>query len=321
MAGALLSGLLGACSGGDGGSGGSSAEGSVAPSASPAETAPASGSAPASVPASSGAAAAAPADPAARPYEVVVPSGYDGSAPVPLVLLLHGYSSTGAEISDYFGAQEAADSADVLLVAPDGTPDGQGNQFWDASPACCNFTGTPVDDVAYLTGIVAAVSQEYAVDPGRVYAMGHSNGGFMAHRLACEASDVFAAVASLAGAVDPDSCDPSAPVSVLQVHGDADEVISYTGGSFPGVYPGAAETVATWAGDDACAGPPDTTGKTLDLESALAGAETTVAAAPGCPEGIGVELWTIAGGRHNPQLSAGFGEAVMAFLLDHPRAG
>lgn len=253
------------------------------------------------------------------PYEVAVPESYDPDEPMPLVLVLHGYGSTGEEIRGYLGVDALAQDRGFLVVHPDGSVDGQGNRFWDATDACCNFTGEPTDDADRLAQVIADVSGEYAVDPDRVHVLGHSNGGFMAYRMACEHAGLVASVASISGATsaDPTECDPAEPVGVLQVHGDADPVIRYEGGTFPGPYPGAVETVTTWAGYGGCGTSP-TAGDPVDLVDAIAGAESRVTTFGGCPEGISVELWTIPGAGHQPTPSGGFPSAIVDWLLDHP---
>ena len=142
-----------------------------------------------------------------------------------------------------------------------------------------------------------------------MYLVGHSNGGFMSHRFACDRAGRVAAIVSLAGAQwkDPARCEPSQPVNVLQVHGDRDESIELRGGRTPRRHlSGARETVATWAGKNGCDGTLGDTGERLDLAAPrLEGAETTVARYCGCGGGD-VELWTILGGSHcPPSTSAG----------------
>ena len=105
--------------------------------------------------------------------------------------------------------------------------------------------------------IIDAVKAKYSVDPKRVFVLGHSNGGFMSYRMACDHADTIAAIASLAGATfdDPSMCKPSEHVSVLQIHGTADQTIKYTGDQIIGhTYPGAEKSVATWAKYDGCTG-------------------------------------------------------------------
>ena len=83
--------------------------------------------------------------------------------------------------------------------------------------------------------LVADVASAYAVDPDRVYAAGHSNGGIMALRLACEASDVFAAVGVQSSALGITTCEPRNPVSLLQIHGTADTNVPIDGGRGSGL--------------------------------------------------------------------------------------
>src|ERR1019366_9548928 len=110
-----------------------------------------------------------------------VPSGYTG-APTPLVILLHGYSINGAEEDLYLGLRSVAESKTVLYAHPDGTMNPAGNRFWNATDACCDLYGSGVDDSTYLASLVAEIGTRYAVDPKRVYFMGHSNGGVMSLR-------------------------------------------------------------------------------------------------------------------------------------------
>lgn len=257
---------------------------------------------------------------AERPVDVIVPDGLDASEPAALVVVLHGYSGTGALQDAYFGFRDEAERRGAILVHPDGTTDPREYRFWNATDACCNFFGSQVDDVAYLTAVVDHVRATHAIDPRRIYLAGHSNGGFMSYRLACERADLFAAVVSLAGATvdDPAACTPSEPVSVVQVHGTNDDVIRYDGGDILGAtYPSAAASAERWAEIDGCTAV-TVPGTALDLDTELAGAETTVARHPQCTEGTGVELWTITDGSHLPTLGPGFAAAVFDFFEAHP---
>lgn len=261
-----------------------------------------------------------------RPVTLSVPSGYDAHSPAPLMLVLHGYGSSGKQHEDYFGLSSLVDGHGVLLVAPDGTEDAQGNRFWDArTAACCNFAGPPVDDVKYLRTLIKEIRAVYNVDPRRIYVVGHSNGGFMAHRLGCELSRDLAAVVSLAGTASlrRSDCHARTPVSVLQIQGDRDVGVRYDGGTNimgkgGGAYAGAAEMTARWARDDGCKST-RSAGVAIDLESTLPGAETTVSTFKGCPAGIDVALWTIQGGSHVPAVAENFPELVWHWLEAHPR--
>jgi polyhydroxybutyrate depolymerase len=221
-----------------------------------------------------------------------------------------------------------------VFAAPDGTVDSDGNQFWNATDVCCDLDHAGVDDAGYLADLIDEIDAVANIDPKRVYLVGHSNGGFMSYRMACEHADAVAAIVSLAGAtfVEPDDCQPSEPVAVLQIHGTADDVIAYDGGELSDVvdpsggtlrYPGARATAAAWAGYDGCRPELMETEETVDVDALIDGqsgrAEATVARTSGCEPGGHVELWTIPDGGHVPSVSGAFAERVVDFLLDHPK--
>lgn len=265
-----------------------------------------------------------PADPPTvfggdRPTTLQVPSSYDPDGSYPLLLLLHGWGGTSLLNQVYLGFTGAADARDLLVVAPDGKVDRDGKPFWNASDHCCDVYGTGVDDVGYLVGLVDEIRAAYPVDPARIYAVGHSNGGYMAYRLACERADTFAAIASLAGVAafqDPSACVPSEPVSILQIHGTADDTVPYGGGAS---FPGAVESVERWATYDDCGGSL-IAGGALDLDKRLDGAETETSSTASCPAGLATDLWTIEGGAHSPVLdNPTFADQVWGFLVSHPK--
>lgn len=258
-----------------------------------------------------------------RPYAFVTPSDYDPSRPLPLLIVLHGYSGNAAWQEMYFSFSQLVHTRRFLYALPEGTIDRRGNRFWNATDACCDFDRTGVDDVAYLAAVIDDMSARYRVDPRRVFVVGHSNGGFMAHRLACDLSQRIAAIVSLAGAnwYDPTRCTPSEPVAVLQVHGTSDEIVYYAGGTLPiswRRYPGAMETIAAWARRNHCNPTLSDTGPLLDLDTVLPGAETRVQRHMGCTGGA-AELWTITGGRHIPNLQRTWATTIYDWLMAHPK--
>jgi polyhydroxybutyrate depolymerase len=254
-----------------------------------------------------------------RPATLQVPADFDPAMDYPLLVILHGYSVNGVFQQSYLGLADAADGRGILVVAPEGSVDSGGRQFWNASDACCDFDGSGVDDVAYLGGLIEEIAAAYPVDPSRVHLIGHSNGGFMSFRLACERPDLIASIASLAGAAsfaDPTACTPDRPVSVLVLHGDADATVPYEGSA---LVPGARASATRWAGYDGC-GEVLEPGGALDLDRGLDGAETRVERAPACPDGSGVELWTLEGAGHVPSFAQPtFADAVWGWLDAHRR--
>jgi polyhydroxybutyrate depolymerase len=250
-----------------------------------------------------------------RPYRIVVPTAYDGSTAVPFVLLLHGYSDSGANLDAYFGMSPLAESKNFIMATPNGTPDTLGLRYWNATDYCCGEVfGTKPDDVAYLTAIMNDVRLKYRIDEKRVFVVGHSNGGFMSHRMACDRSDRVAAIVSFAGAQwkDQSNCKPTESVSVLEAHGDSDSIVTYAG---TWQYPGAVETTTDWATLDGCGSTTSSAGADLDLLADVSGAETTRVKYGSCP----VELWTMQGGSHIPSFNSTWAETLYGFLMAHPK--
>ena len=261
-----------------------------------------------------------------RPATLTVPSTYDPSRPTPLVIALHGYYTDPDYILPIFKLTRLAEAKGVLFIAPDGLANPTGNHYWNATDACCDLYDAGTDDVGYLTGLVAEIQGVYNVDPKRIYLLGHSNGAFMSLRLACEHADLFAAVISIAGAndFDPAHCVPSQPVSILQIHGDADMTIRYAGGSTTKhdgrmvQYPSATATVDLWAQRDGCAAATESDAA-LDLESVTPGDETQRLRHTGCPEGVGAELWTMVGVGHLPLVTDQAPDLWWSWLDSHAR--
>ena len=249
---------------------------------------------------------------------VYSPSDYDAGNPYPLVILLHGFNTPGFVQNAYLQTSNSVDEKQFVFLLPEGLTNPNGAQFWNGTPACCDGFGSGVDDVGYLRGLIAEASEQYNIDARRVYVMGHSNGGFMSYRMACEASDVVTAIASLAGATfaTEAECTPDEPVSVLQIHGTDDSTILYDGGANGGGrYPSALDSVRRHAQVAGC---------NLDAPSLLPGLDILLADGndtealrfeDGCANGIEAELWTLPGAPHIPGVSPDFSPAILDWLF------
>ena len=164
-----------------------------------------------------------------RGYTYHLPTGYDGTRSVPLVLALHGRlgQGTGEERLSHF--DKTSDEHGFIVVYPDGLDrswaDGRG--------------GTPsdrkgVDDMKFLSDLIDKIEADYKVDTSRIYVAGMSNGGFMSGRLACQLSNRIAAVAIVAASLSENtatSCRPEFPVSVLVLQGAEDPLVPLAGGA------------------------------------------------------------------------------------------
>lgn len=264
-----------------------------------------------------------------RPVEVYVPRSVVRGKPAPLIVMLHAYGANAAMEEWFFRFRTHADARSFLYVTPEGTVNPEGKQYWNATNACCAPPvehldgGAPPDDVQYLRELVGEIASKVDLDNKRVFVVGHSNGGFMAHRLACEHPELFAAIVSVAGATwaDATKCEPHAPVSVLQIHGTSDTTITINGGMFFGNnYPSARATVEHWVGYNDCTKFPIEEPTKLDLDVRVAGRETTVLRWVGCKNNSTVELWTMHGSSHVPLTSVNMAPAILDFLFAHPKS-
>ncbi len=162
-----------------------------------------------------------------RSYRLYVPASYNANTAVPLVFNLHGYTSNAQQQEVYGDFRGIADTANFILVHPDGTLDGSGARFWNAFGAAGG-----VDDVGFISALIDKINEDYNIDLNRVYSCGMSNGGFMSYRLACELGDRITAIASVTGTMAinaPAACNPYKPTPIMQIHGTADPTVPYNG--------------------------------------------------------------------------------------------
>jgi polyhydroxybutyrate depolymerase len=171
-----------------------------------------------------------------RTYHLHVPADLPADARVPLLVALHGGTGWGAQFENNSGFDELADRYGFIVVYPDGVGIGQRGtalRTWNGGDCCGPAARQQVDDVGFIRLLVEQLQQEHPIDPARVFATGHSNGGILAYRLACEASDVFAAIGVQSSSLELDHCEPSQPVSAIHIHGTADRNLPITGGKGP----------------------------------------------------------------------------------------
>ena len=165
-----------------------------------------------------------------REYILYVPANYTGSAAVPLVFNFHGYGSNATEQMWYGDFRSIADTANFIIVHPNGMLDGNGTTHFNVG-----WGGSTIDDLGFVSALLDSISADYNINPDRVYSTGMSNGGFMSYHLACQLSDKIAAIASVTGSMSPvtyNACNPKHPTPILEIHGTADGTVAYSGASF-----------------------------------------------------------------------------------------
>jgi len=232
-----------------------------------------------------------------RTYLLHLPAGDDGKSPLPLVIVFHGGGGNAPNAVRMTGMDAKADAERFMVAYPNGTGPMEGAFLtWNAWNCCGPSLDDRVDDVAFVRALVERLRQDYNVDAKRIYATGLSNGGMMTHRVGCELSDVFAAIAPVAGALNTDDCRADRPVSVILFHGTADQHVRYDGGApvetvdrrHPRVDKPVSYAVLSWVKHNHCKMPPVHT-KEGHVVHDVYGDGT---------DGAAVELYAVEGGGH-----------------------
>jgi polyhydroxybutyrate depolymerase len=247
-----------------------------------------------------------------RAYELKVPAGAAADEALPLLILNHGYSANGWAQDVIFPFSKLVDSKRFLYALPNGTQDKFGKRFWNATDACCNFDEVPVDDVAFFRALIDDIKAQHPVK--RVYVAGHSNGAFMALRLACEASDVIDGIVAVSGSTwnDFTRCPDGRKIPILLVHGTVDATIPYEGRE--GLYPAAHETGRRFARRAGCG---ETWSETGRADFVGDGDTETVQEQLDCDPAI--QLWSIEGAGHVPSFDSKWTTASFDWLEAHAR--
>ncbi|MBG0830230.1 polyhydroxybutyrate depolymerase [Planomonospora sp. ID67723] len=251
-----------------------------------------------------------------RGYRLYRPASLPAKAP--LVVMLHGGFGSARQAERSYGWNAEADRRRFAVAYPDGY-----GRAWNVGGGCCGRPGRQgVDDVAFISRMVAEVGRELRTDPRRVYAAGISNGGMMAYRLACDTT-IFAAVGPVA-ATRLGGCPAPEPLSVVHVHGLADEAVRFDGApgaGFAGIDgPPVPEVLAAWRTAGRCGRP------------AVSGSGPVTTELARCPRGRAVELITVRGAGHQwpggevvreradpPSTALDATAVIWRFFAAHPR--
>lgn len=220
-----------------------------------------------------------------RDYLINVPNSYSNNSAVPLMIALHGRSWTAAGFRDLSQINLLSNANNFIVAYPDGL-----QNSWNAGN-CCSLIGA--DDVTLISGMIDSISSKYNIDKTRVWALGWSNGGMMAYRLACELSEKVTAIAIGGAVFAADSCKPAKPVSVFAIHGTDDQTLPIEG---------------------YVVGPPPL--KSAEKYAGYAGCTSSNATSWSCPNGSKIQVKIENGVGHYSQ---SWWSELTNFLLAHPR--
>ena len=229
-----------------------------------------------------------------RHYHVHIPATYDTSRSFPLLIALHGRLGTGKKMIKQTDFNRIADRERFIVVYPEGFKRG-----WADGRGITHADKQGVNDVAFIDKLIKVLQGKLSIDHTRIYIAGHSNGGFMAQRLAIERSHQFAAIAVVAASLSEwlaSRFTPSRPMPVSFINGTDDPVTPYEGGRQPG---GARvlsveDTVKIWAHFNGCNKSPEV----QEIHGINGATLVSVFTYVSCQNHSQVKLYKIKGGGH-----------------------
>lgn len=147
----------------------------------------------------------------ARTYFLSPPANYDPNTPYELIIAFHGLGNTGSGFRDYL-AMESVAAGKAIFAYPDGLPVPEGSSGWDLTA-----NGR---DIALLDAMIDQLSATYCINPGAVFVIGFSYGGWMANTAACVRGNRLHGFAAIAGGGPSGRC--VGPLGAMIIHGTDD---------------------------------------------------------------------------------------------------
>jgi poly(3-hydroxybutyrate) depolymerase len=143
---------------------------------------------------------------------VIAPSGLSNPA---MIIQMHGMNQDAAYQKNASKWETIAEREKIIVVFPNGN-----NKSWDISGNT---------DIDFLKTIIDTMYNRYKIDRNRVYASGFSMGGMMSYHVANKMADKIAAIAPCSGYLFNNTASSSRPMPIIHIHGDADDVVAYSG--------------------------------------------------------------------------------------------
>jgi polyhydroxybutyrate depolymerase len=184
-----------------------------------------------------------------REYLYYAPTSLTKDAP--LIVVLHGFTSSAEKIMAYTKFNSLADKNNFAVVYPQGTTDGQSNTFWNVGYEF--HAEVKTNDLDFIAKLVAFLQAAHSLSKENTFATGMSNGGEMCYLLACSFPELFAAVAPVAGTMMSnrfEECKPLRSIPMLAIVGTADKTTNYFGDEQNadgwGAYKGISSIIEFW---------------------------------------------------------------------------
>jgi dipeptidyl aminopeptidase/acylaminoacyl peptidase len=149
-------------------------------------------------------------------YKLFVSTRYQSDVAAPLIVALHPFGTAPQGIMLYQGLMDLAETRGYIVFAPTG----HNLRAWYGP-------GGELSELDMMN-VLAAVREQYTVDPTRIYLMGHSMGGGATWHFGIKYRDLWAALAPVAPAIrsSPDELAAIATTPVIVVQGDADQSVT-----------------------------------------------------------------------------------------------
>lgn len=163
-----------------------------------------------------------------RYFKITLPSAYQKNISIPLVIVLHDYSTNVEHTGLYTQMDQMAENAGFIAAYPEATINEQGYYIWNAGNKYEEWTDN-AKDVEFIRSLIDFLASKYNINKSKIFATGFSNGAMMVYKLALELSDKIAGVACVSGPMVEESVAPDNPVPLMHIHGDADIVVPHTG--------------------------------------------------------------------------------------------
>jgi polyhydroxybutyrate depolymerase len=184
-----------------------------------------------------------------RSYLLYRPASLARTAPVPLVVMLHGRYDSANYAEKAYHWDDVADSKGFVVAYPNGE-----HKMWNAGHCCGRAQKENIDDVGFLSELIRNLTKEENIDSNRIYIAGMSMGSLMAYRMACESPVEIAAIGAVSGDLVFE-CPAPHPVSILEIHGGRDHLLPIEGRAQPGdpkYLPSVNDTISKWRVVDRC---------------------------------------------------------------------